>query len=249
MWWVETVAQKMGRRAFAGVAAALALCLVIYSGHADSSAVRHFDTMAEAAVAASEKAHLAKLEEEGGTAEGEKQVNLKVEYKGQTANDKAYEADREKFSAEHPDEALKIHLKRKAERQAALREEYHKKREEMLERLGETNRARSTVVAILIVIIITTIAIDFCARCAIHGVDDFSNPVVMILFKELTVLNLDTPVGRAPCAVHGVDDFSKPVVMILFKELTVLGCIALLVFMSVKTGVPQQDLKDLSSIF
>ena len=34
----------------------------------------------------------------------------------------------------------------------------------MLERLGETNRARSTVVAILILIIITTIGIDFCAR-------------------------------------------------------------------------------------
>jgi hypothetical protein len=122
----------MGRRALAGVAAALALCLVIYSGHADSSAVRHFDTMAEAAMAASQKvlsaqiacasasckreaaglltawrarqAHLAKLEEEGGTEEGEKQVDLKVEYTGQTADDVAYEADREKFSEEHPDE-------------------------------------------------------------------------------------------------------------------------------------------------
>ena len=36
------------------------------------------------------------------------------------------------------------------------------------------------------------------------------------------------------------DDFSKPVVEILFKELTVLGCIALLVFMSVKTGIPEE---------
>jgi hypothetical protein len=40
--------------------------------------------------------------------------------------------------------------------------------------------------------------------------------------------------------MKNVDDFTKPVVMILFKELTVLGCIALLVFMSVKTGIPQQ---------
>ena len=40
--------------------------------------------------------------------------------------------------------------------------------------------------------------------------------------------------------MKSVDDFTKPVVMILFKELTVLGCIALLVFMSVKTGIPQQ---------
>jgi len=31
-------------------------------------------------------------------------VNLKVEYTGQTADDVAYEADREKFSEEHPDE-------------------------------------------------------------------------------------------------------------------------------------------------
>ena len=44
----------------------------------------------------------------------------------------------------------------------------------------------------------------------------------------------------ASFAMENADDFSKPVVEILFKELTVLGCIALLVFMSVKTGIPEQ---------
>ena len=44
----------------------------------------------------------------------------------------------------------------------------------------------------------------------------------------------------ASYAMENADDFSKPVVEILFKELTVLGCIALLVFMSVKTGIPEQ---------
>ena len=36
-----------------------------------------------------------------------------------------------------------------AMRQAALREEYKHKRDEMLERLSETNRARNVVIAIL----------------------------------------------------------------------------------------------------
>ena len=44
----------------------------------------------------------------------------------------------------------------------------------------------------------------------------------------------------ASFAAEHSDDFSKPVVEILFKELTVLGCIALLVFMSVKTGIPEE---------
>lgn len=44
----------------------------------------------------------------------------------------------------------------------------------------------------------------------------------------------------ASFAMENADDFSKPVVEMLFKELTVLGCIALLVFMSVKTGIPEQ---------
>ena len=44
----------------------------------------------------------------------------------------------------------------------------------------------------------------------------------------------------ASFAMENADDFSKPVVEILFKELTVLGCIALLVFMSVKTGIPEE---------
>jgi len=35
-------------------------------------------------------------------------------------------------------------------------------------------------------------------------------------------------------------EFSKPVVEILFMELAILGCIALLVFMSVKTGIPEE---------
>ena len=33
-----------------------------------------------------------------------------------------------KFSEEHPDEAVRIHLKRKAMRQAALRKEYEEKK-------------------------------------------------------------------------------------------------------------------------
>ena len=36
------------------------------------------------------------------------------------------------------------------------------------------------------------------------------------------------------------DAFSKPVVEVLFRELTVLGCIALLVFMCVKNGMPEE---------
>ena len=38
-----------------------------------------------------------------------------------------------------------------AERQNALRDEYEKEREEMLERLGETNRARNVVIGMSVV--------------------------------------------------------------------------------------------------
>ena len=93
-----------------------------------------------------------------------------------------------------------------AMRQAALREKYQHDRDEMLERLSETNRARNVVIAILATIVIITVCIDLVA-------------------------------GHV---MNTCNDFSKPVVEMLFKELTVLGCIALLVFMSVKTGFPEE---------
>jgi len=114
--------------------------------------------------------------------------------------------DKVKFAQAHPVEAERIHLKFKAMRQAAFRAEYQQQRAELTARLGETNRARNVIIAILATIVVITVLIDLVASFAMEN----------------------------------ADDFSKPVVEILFKELTVLGCIALLVFMSVKTGIPEE---------
>uniref|UniRef100_A0A7S4JJ55 EF-hand domain-containing protein n=1 Tax=Guillardia theta TaxID=55529 RepID=A0A7S4JJ55_GUITH len=133
-------------------------------------------------------------------------MDLNVDYGNQSPEEEEYLKDKVKFSEEHPDEAVRIHLKRKAMRQAALRKEYEEKKAELLARLSETNRARNVVIAILTIIVLVTVLIDFTAH-KIHAMSSH---------------------------------FSKPVIETLFKELTVLGCIALLVFMSVKTGLPQQ---------
>ena len=53
--------------------------------------------------------------------------------------------------------------------------------------------------------------------------------VITIAFEKL-----------AHFVLHSASEFTKPVVEVLFKELTVLGFIALLVFMSVKSGFPQE---------
>ena len=150
-WFVHALAYRansrfrpyqIARRALAAGAAVLVVCLIVSTGNADDVAMHRFGSMAEAAAsttAATKEAAVAavapgpaaagkltKLQE--GETEGEKAINLKVQYKQQSAEDQEYEKDREKFAKEHPEEATKIHLKRKAERQAALREEYHKKR-------------------------------------------------------------------------------------------------------------------------
>ena len=138
--------------------------------------------------------------------EDELNVGVSVNYGVLSPEEKEYLADPAGYAEAHPEEALKIHLKRKAERQAALREEYKKEREEMIERLSETNRARNVIVAILATIVIITVLIDMSANYV----------------KE------------------NCGEFSRPVVEILFMELAILGCIALLVFMSVKTGIPEE---------
>lgn len=97
-------------------------------------------------------------------------------------------------------------LSLQAMRQASMREEYEKERDEIISRLSETNRARNVIIAILAIIVIITVIIDMIAGYVMES----------------------------------SDDFSKPVIEILFKELTVLGCIALLVYMSVKTGIPEE---------
>ena len=152
-------------------------------------------------------------EGEGEVATEEKSVDLHVNYGELSPMEKEYLADPVKFANEHPDDALRIHLKRKAMRENALREEYHKKREETLERLSETNRARNVVIAILATIVVITVLIDL----------------------------------TAGYVVKHTNDFSRPVVEILFKELSVLGCIALCVFMSVKTGIPEQVSEEVRS--
>jgi len=131
---------------------------------------------------------------------------MKVDYGELSPEEEEYEKDPAKYTKEHPEEAKRIHLKRKAERQNALREEYKEKREKILERLSETNRAKNVVVAIMAIIVIVTVLLDFV--CGI--------------------------------IVENTSPFAQPVVDCVFKELSVLGCIALLVFMSVKTGFPQQ---------
>jgi len=131
---------------------------------------------------------------------------MEVHYGKPSPEMKAYLADPAGYASEHPHEAERLHDERKAKRQAALREEYKKKREEILEALSETNRAKNVVIAILATIVVITVMIDL----------------------------------GAGYVMKNCDDFSKPVVVILFKELTVLGCIALLVFMTVKTGFPQR---------
>ena len=104
-------------------------------------------------------------------------------------------------------------LSLQAMRQAAMREEYDKERDEIISRLSETNRARNVIIAILAIIVIITVIIDMIAGYVMES----------------------------------SDDFSKPVIEILFKELTVLGCIALLVYMSVKTGIPEEISVQVSS--
>jgi Ca2+-binding EF-hand superfamily protein len=185
-----------------GAASLLAVALVLFlaSGQGASSAV----AQTQGLDAAPRFTHLA--EEGPATREEDKSLDLHINYGALSPEEKEYMADKVKFAEEHPVEAERIHLKFKAMRQAALREEYKHKREEMLERLSETNRARNVVIAILATIVVITVLIDLCASWA---------------------------------SEHS-DDFSKPVVEILFKELTVLGCIALLVFMSVKTGIPEE---------
>ena len=92
---------------------------------------------------------------------------------------------------------------------------------ELLERLSETNRARNVVIAILTIIVLVTVLIDFTAH-KVHAMSShFSKPVIETLFKELTVSSAFRPQA-------------------FIVSLQVLGCIALLVFMSVKTGLPQQ---------
>jgi hypothetical protein len=104
-------------------------------------------------------------------------------------------------------------LSLQAMRQAAMRAEYEKERDEIVGRLAETNRARNVIIAILAIIVIITVIIDMIAGYVMES----------------------------------SDDFSKPVIEILFKELTVLGCIALLVYMSVKTGIPEEISVQVSS--
>lgn len=60
------------------------------------------------------------------------------------------------------------------------------------------------------------------------------NAIVVILVLIVLITILFEKIAH--WAMNAVSDFSKPVVEMLFKELTVLGFIALLVFMSVKTG-------------
>ena len=181
---------------------AVALVLLLANGFSDSTSVK---TQGYDAV----PFHPINLAEEGageGEATEEKSVGIHVDYGVLSPEEREYLADPVKYSTEHPEEAQRFHLKRKAERQAALREEYKRKREETLERLSETNRARNVVIAILATIVIITVLIDMvCVYVIEHS-----------------------------------NDFSRPVVEILFKELTVLGCIALFVFMSVKTGIPEE---------
>lgn len=114
--------------------------------------------------------------------------------------------NKEKFAEEHPNQAEKVHLKHVAESQNELREEYKREREEALEALAETNRARNAIVVILVIIVLITISFEKLAHHIKHHVSEFVSPVVEMLFKELTVL----------------------------------GFIALLVFMSIKTGEQTQ---------
>eukprot|EP00961_Rhodomonas_salina_P238784 3227253-Rhodomonas_salina.1 len=53
---------------------------------------------------------------------------MKVDYGELSPEEEEYEKDPAKYTKEHPEEAKRIHLKRKAERQNALREEYKEKR-------------------------------------------------------------------------------------------------------------------------
>jgi len=133
-------------------------------------------------------------------------MEMQVEYGEPSEEMKAYLADPVAYANEHPHEAERLHDERKAKRQAALREEYEKKREEILEALSETNRAKNVVIAILATIVVITVMIDF----------------------------------GASYVMKSCNDFCRPVIVILFKELSVLGCIALLIFMTVKTGFPQR---------
>ena len=75
------------------------------------------------------------------------------------------------------------------------------------------------------------------SACALRA----SEQVLQAQQLQATIVVITVLINLAAswAAVHS-DDLSKPVVEILFRELTVLGCIALLVLMSVKTGMPEE---------
>ncbi len=100
----------------------------------------------------------------------------------------AHTQNKTSFSDAHPNQAERIHLKRQAEREAALREKYLEERKETLEGLAETTRARNTITIILLLIVLITIMFEKIAHAVMHHSSPFSRPVIEILFKELTVL-------------------------------------------------------------
>ena len=59
--------------------------------------------------------------------ERDESINLHVNFGPRTDQEKEYDADKEKFSEEHPAEAYRIRLKRKSMEEAALEEAYEEK--------------------------------------------------------------------------------------------------------------------------
>lgn len=72
--------------------------------------------------------------------------------------------------------------------QAKQREEYKENTEEVEEALGHTARFRNTVVTLLTMIVVLSVLFELGAERLKHEVPEKTQPVVEILFKELTVL-------------------------------------------------------------
>eukprot|EP00960_Hanusia_phi_P011097 325198-Hanusia_phi.AAC.3 len=197
--------QMFGRHQFASL---LGVCIAAYLLYADSPTMRHVDEK----LMLSEQRLLGSKLTNGATPKDNVSMHLNVDYGNLSPEEE--ETSRGGCAdtlEEEGDEAGCFEKRvRGKERLACCNPAglYRDKLSvaELLERLSETNRARNVVIAILTIIVLVTVLIDFSA----HKIHSMSS------------------------------HFSKPVIETLFKELTVLGCIALLVFMSVKTGLPQQ---------
>jgi hypothetical protein len=114
----------------------------------------------------------------------DEEINLHVDFGPRSPEEKEYDADKVKFSEEHPAEAYRIRLKRKSIEESALEEAYEEKvggcilcltsvsfisqvtdytcslPEELEKGYEHTDRMRNSIMIILISIVIITICFE-----------------------------------------------------------------------------------------